>query len=63
MLTKSEYLVKIKLANEWSDKYYNSNPVATDEEYDKLIKEILEYEKTNPVHEDSPTNRDRNFYL
>lgn len=56
-MTKSEYLAKIKLANEWSDKYYNSNPVATDEEYDKLIKEILEYELTNPVHEDSPTNR------
>ena len=57
MLTKSQYLAKIKLANLWSEKYYNSNPIATDEEYDKLIKEIIEYEKYNPASKDSPTNK------
>ncbi len=35
------------------------NPIATDEEYDKLYHEVLDYETANPneTAEDSPTKR------
>lgn len=55
MSTESEYQAKIKLANIWSDAYYNGNPIATDEEFDNLIKELAEYEITHQAAPDSPT--------
>jgi len=55
-----EYLTKIKLLNKYAYYYYVlDNPIATDEEYDKLYNEIKEFEKNNPnlVDISSPTQR------
>lgn len=59
-MTKETYLKKIKILNKWAHAYYvEDNPIASDEEYDKLYHEILDYEKAHPkeVAEDSPTKR------
>jgi len=55
-----EYIEKVKLLNKLSYYYYVlDDPQASDEEYDKLYREILEYEKEHPnkVLKESPTNR------
>lgn len=55
-----EYLENIKLANTWAKAYYlGENPLASDAEYDELIKKIKEYEKQNPdkIDANSPTQR------
>jgi DNA ligase (NAD+) len=55
-----EYSKKVKELKKLSYEYYvNDNPIATDEEYDKLYHEVLEYEKHNPLFIDhsSPTQR------
>ena len=42
----------------WSDAYYNDDaPLATDEEYDRLMRELKQLEAEHPywVAEDSPT--------
>ena len=59
-MTQKLYLEKTDLLKKWAYAYYvEDNPIATDEEYDKLYHEVLEYEKANPnkVLEDSPTKR------
>ena len=59
-MNKEQYNKQIKILIQWSKAYYvNDNPIATDEEYDKLNREILEYEKENPsdTHPNSPTLR------
>jgi len=59
-MTNKEYEEKIKILNKWAYAYYvEDNPIATDEEYDKLYHEVLDYETANPteVVEDSPTAR------
>jgi len=59
-MTNSQYLEKIEQLKIWAHAYYvNDNPIATDEEYDKLYHEVLDYETANPteVTEDSPTKR------
>ncbi|MCK5854936.1 MAG: NAD-dependent DNA ligase LigA, partial [Sulfurovaceae bacterium] len=59
-MTKELYKKNIKFLKKWADAYYvNDNPIATDEEYDKLYHEVLEYEVANPKEtaEDSPTKR------
>ena len=59
-MTKETYLKKIEILNKWAHAYYvEDNPIASDEEYDKLYHEILDYEKAHPkeVAEDSPTKR------
>ena len=59
-MTNKTYLEKIDILKKWAHAYYvNDNPVATDEEYDKLYHEVLDYETNNPdeVVEDSPTLR------
>jgi len=59
-MTHEEYLKVTVLLNTWAHAYYvEDNPVATDEEYDKLYHEVLDYETANPsdVVEDSPTKR------
>jgi len=59
-MTNKEYLEKIVILKKWAYAYYvEDNPIATDEEYDKLYHELLDYETANPseVAEDSPTKR------
>jgi len=59
-MTNKEYLEKVQLLKQWAHAYYvEDNPIATDEEYDKLYHEVLDYETVNPseVIEDSPTKR------
>ena len=59
-MTKNEYLTKIRLANQWMDAYYNKDlPLASDEEYDRLIRQIKDFENLNPslISKDSPTQK------
>ncbi len=59
-MTNEQYQEKIHILKKWAHAYYvEDNPIATDEEYDKLYHEVLEYETANPdeVAEDSPTKR------
>lgn len=59
-MTKEEYLEKVKLANLWMRAYYEKDePLASDEEYDNLIKELKKFEKENPdlLLKDSPTQK------
>ena len=59
-MTKENYLEEVEILKKWATAYYvNDNPIATDEEYDKLYHEVLNYEMANPseVAEDSPTKR------
>ncbi|RUM69198.1 MAG: DNA ligase (NAD(+)) LigA, partial [Sulfurovum sp.] len=59
-MTQTDYTKKIEILKEWAYAYYvEDNPIATDEEYDKLYHEVLDYETANPteVAEDSPTKR------
>ncbi|MBD3839593.1 MAG: NAD-dependent DNA ligase LigA, partial [Epsilonproteobacteria bacterium] len=55
-----EYLNKVDILNKWANAYYVlDNPIATDEEYDKLNREVLAYENENPtqIAIDSPSQR------
>ncbi|QOR01836.1 NAD-dependent DNA ligase LigA [Campylobacter sp. 2014D-0216] len=57
-MTYQEYLEKVKLAKEWMRAYYEDDePLASDEEYDKLIRELKEFEVKYPekIAKDSPT--------
>ena len=59
-MTHETYLEKITILKAWARAYYvNDAPVASDEEYDTLYHEILDYEKQNPLFRDeqSPTIR------
>ena len=59
-MTNELYQEKIIILKKWAHAYYvEDNPVATDEEYDKLYHEVLDYETGNPalMAEDSPTLR------
>ncbi len=59
-MTNEQYQEKIKLLKKWAHAYYvEDNPIASDEEYDRLYHEVLDYETENPVEvaEDSPTKR------
>ena len=59
-MTKQQYQEQIETLKKWAHTYYvEDNPIATDEEYDKLYHEVLDYETANPteVAEDSPTKR------
>jgi len=59
-MTKETYLEKVNTLKKWAHAYYvEDNPVATDEEYDKLYHEVLDYERVHPDEtvEDSPTKR------
>jgi DNA ligase (NAD+) len=59
-MTHEEYQEKIQRLKKWAYAYYvEDNPIATDEEYDILYHEVLDYETANPnqVAEDSPTKR------
>ncbi len=59
-MTNEQYQEKINILKKWAYAYYvEDNPIATDEEYDRLYHEVLDYETENPVQvaEDSPTKR------
>jgi len=59
-MTKEAYKEKVQLLKKWAHAYYvEDNPVATDEEYDKLYHEVLDFENAHPEEavEDSPTKR------
>jgi len=59
-MTQVQYKKNIQTLNKWAHAYYvEDNPIATDEEYDKLYHEVLDYERAHPneVVEDSPTKR------
>ena len=59
-MIKKNYLNNIELLKKWAYAYYvNDNPLATDEEYDKLYHKVLDYETINPkdIRDDSPTKR------
>ncbi|MCV6608399.1 MAG: NAD-dependent DNA ligase LigA [Campylobacterales bacterium] len=56
----TNYKESIELLNRWANAYYVlDNPIATDEEYDKLYHEIVEFEANNPneILPYSPTQR------
>lgn len=55
-----EYLQKIIYANKLMDAYYNADePLASDAEYDALVREIKEFEAQNPaqISPNSPTQK------
>ncbi|RLA77937.1 MAG: DNA ligase (NAD(+)) LigA [Epsilonproteobacteria bacterium] len=59
-MTIKQYNKQIKILINWSKAYYvDDNPIATDEEYDKLNREIIIFEKENPTlhHPNTPTQR------
>ncbi len=59
-MTKEAYQQKIEILKKWAYAYYvEDDPIATDEEYDRLYHEVLDYEIANPhaKAEDSPTQR------
>ena len=59
-MTHEQYQKKIEILKKWAHAYYvEDNPVASDEEYDRLYHEVLEYETAHPDQsaEDSPTKR------
>jgi len=59
-MNQKEYEEKVKLLNKLSYYYYViDDPQASDEEYDKLYKEVVEYEKNHPdkILKESPTQR------
>jgi DNA ligase (NAD+) len=60
MISEKEYKEKVKLLNKLAYYYYVlDNPQASDEEYDKLYHQVLEFEKKFPdkILKDSPTRR------
>jgi len=59
-MKKEAYLENVEILKKWAYAYYvEDNPIATDEEYDKLYHEVLDFETANldEVVEDSPTKR------
>ncbi len=59
-MTQKLYIQKIETLKKWAYAYYvEDNPIATDDEYDRLYHEVLDYESKNPakVADDSPTKR------
>ncbi|MGK0255844.1 MAG: DNA ligase (NAD+) [Arcobacteraceae bacterium] len=59
-MTQTQYKQQIETLISYSYAYYvNDNPIATDDEYDKLNRSILAYEAKNPthIHPHTPTQR------
>lgn len=59
-MTQEQYTQKVQTLKQWAHAYYvEDNPIASDEEYDRLYHEVLDYETVHPeeVAEDSPTKR------
>ena len=48
-MSEKEYLQSVALANEWMRAYYEKDePLASDEEYDALIRRLREFVSANP---------------
>lgn len=65
-MTKNEYDLNIEKLIIWANAYYVfDNPIATDEEYDKLARICLAFEQENPQlsHPNSPNKRVGGFVL
>jgi DNA ligase (NAD+) len=59
-MTYDSYLENVQILKKWAHAYYvEDNPVASDEEYDRLYHQVLSYEEAHPdkVAADSPTQR------
>ncbi|EFK97540.1 DNA ligase (Polydeoxyribonucleotide synthase [NAD+]) [sediment metagenome] len=59
-MNKEKYIQKVEILNKWAHAYYaEDNPMASDEEYDKLYHEVLDFERENPndISPLSPTLR------
>ncbi|EKH8912253.1 NAD-dependent DNA ligase LigA, partial [Campylobacter coli] len=59
-MTKKEYLEKVALAASWMRAYYEKDePLASDAEYDALIRELRAFEEQNEneISPDSPTQK------
>ena len=59
-MTYNQYKKNIIKLIDFATAYYvENNPIATDEEYDKLNREILAFEEKNPTlaHPNTPTQR------
>ncbi len=59
-MNENEYKKNIDLLNAWAKAYYvDDNPIASDEEYDALYHQVLNFEKEYPakIDENSPTKR------
>lgn len=59
-MTKEEYSINIEKLISWAKAYYvDDEPIASDEEYDKLARECLEFENKNPnlINTNSPNRR------
>ncbi len=59
-MTQQQYKEKVDILKTWAKAYYvDDNPIATDEEYDKLNREVLGFEQQNPtlIDPNSPTQR------
>ncbi|MGJ0321986.1 NAD-dependent DNA ligase LigA [Aliarcobacter cryaerophilus] len=59
-MTKEEYERNIEKLISWAKAYYvDDEPIASDEEYDKLTRECLEFENKNPnlINPNSPNRR------
>lgn len=60
MITHNEYLQKVALLKKMAYHYYTlDEPIASDDEYDKLYAEIVAFESANPaqIASDSPTQK------
>lgn len=60
MITHDEYLQKVALLKKMAYHYYTlDEPIASDDEYDKLYAEIVAFESANPaqIAPDSPTQK------
>ncbi|MDH4943564.1 NAD-dependent DNA ligase LigA [Sulfurimonas sp. C5] len=59
-MNNQEYKEAVQLLNKWAYHYYVlDDPIMTDEGYDKLYHEVVDYEEANPLEilKDSPTQR------
>ena len=59
-MNEKDYLQGVELANEWMRAYYEGDePLASDEEYDALIRKLREFERENPslLSANSPTQK------
>ena len=65
-MEKEQYIKNVERLITWAKAYYVfDEPLASDEEYDKLARECLEFEKNNPslAHPNSPNKRVGGYVL
>ena len=56
--SKDQYTETVSKLNEAAEAYYKfDNPIMEDSEYDKLYRDLVNYESSNPICKNSPTQR------